>query len=118
MFLCFGSVATASLFSDDFSVDTRLHSYRYRDSSKVSIALAGSSTGEPYANPSTGFKNILIREYNDVINNLAAEPTNEIIVTPRTSTAILRFTMQMNTLIGFILMALVISPWLTCGFKP
>ena len=50
--------------------------------SKVPIALADYSNGEPYENPSEGFKNILIQKYNDVIDNLAAKLTNEIIVTP------------------------------------
>ncbi|OQX56297.1 MAG: hypothetical protein B5M53_02260 [Candidatus Cloacimonas sp. 4484_209] len=49
---------------------------------KVPIALADCSHCKPYEDPSQGQKNLLIQEYNEVIDELVGDPTNNISVTP------------------------------------
>ncbi|MFV9644899.1 MAG: SGNH/GDSL hydrolase family protein [Desulfobacterales bacterium] len=50
---------------------------------KIPIALADcNSSCEPYPDPSIGQKNIVIQEYNEVIEELFDDPLNNIVVTP------------------------------------
>jgi lysophospholipase L1-like esterase len=47
---------------------------------KIPIALGDDFDSEPYADPEQGARNILIREYNQVIDELISDPGNSIVV--------------------------------------
>jgi lysophospholipase L1-like esterase len=49
---------------------------------KIPIALASCTTCTYYADPSVGQKNIIIQEYNEVIDELVADPANNIMIIP------------------------------------
>ena len=49
---------------------------------KPPIALGDSADGAKYADPDTGARSVLIKDYNDVINELKNDPSNDITVTP------------------------------------
>ena len=49
---------------------------------KPPIALGDSTYSTPYANPDEGARNVLIKEYNEVIDELKNDPQNNIMVTP------------------------------------
>ncbi len=50
--------------------------------SKVPIALGDGTTTGIYTDPVSGQRNVLIREYNEVIDELVADPANKISTTP------------------------------------
>jgi lysophospholipase L1-like esterase len=49
---------------------------------KVPIALGDSTSSTPYPDPDSGARSVLIKEYNDVIDELVSNPLNNIIVSP------------------------------------
>ncbi|MEA1901797.1 MAG: SGNH/GDSL hydrolase family protein, partial [Thermodesulfobacteriota bacterium] len=49
---------------------------------KVPISLSDSSISPPYDDPSMGKMNILIQEFNGVIDELVSDPANSITITP------------------------------------
>lgn len=49
---------------------------------KIPIALGENIFGEPYADPDQEPRNLLIKEYNEVIDELANDPVNKICATP------------------------------------
>lgn len=49
---------------------------------KLPIALGDSVNGVPYVDPDTGARSLLIKEYNQVIDEFVNDPTNNIIVMP------------------------------------
>jgi lysophospholipase L1-like esterase len=49
---------------------------------KLPIILGDSTFGTPYTDPDIGVRNTLIKEYNDVIDELKNNPLNNITITP------------------------------------
>lgn len=49
---------------------------------KPPIALGDSADGAKYADPDTGARSVLIKEYNEVIDEFKNDPSNNITVTP------------------------------------
>jgi lysophospholipase L1-like esterase len=49
---------------------------------KIPIALGDSVNSVPYLDPDTGARSLLIKDYNQVIDEFVNDPTNNIIVTP------------------------------------
>ena len=49
---------------------------------KPPITLGDSTDTEPYPDPDTGARSVLIKEYNQVIDELVSDPLNNITVTP------------------------------------
>jgi lysophospholipase L1-like esterase/plastocyanin domain-containing protein len=49
---------------------------------KIPITLGSTTTGEQYIDPDAGVRNVLIKEYNEVIDELKNNSLNKITVTP------------------------------------
>jgi lysophospholipase L1-like esterase len=49
---------------------------------KIPITLGSNTIGEQYIDPDAGVRNVLIKEYNEVVDELKNNPLNKITVTP------------------------------------
>jgi lysophospholipase L1-like esterase len=49
---------------------------------KIPIALGDTVNSVPYVDPDTGARSVLIKEYNEVIDEFENDPSNDITVTP------------------------------------
>jgi lysophospholipase L1-like esterase len=49
---------------------------------KVPIALGASVDSQPYQDPDNGLRNVLIKEYNEVVDELVSDSLNDIVVVP------------------------------------